>query len=95
MSEHIYTLTLSLTDNRGFSVVKAMDLEPSIAREVVVINPPCPFSDTFDSVIQLMKRREFRKDLFRSSCTRMGAKLVEYMEDKEGWHGVDRQEKTA
>ena len=41
----------------------------------------------------VLKRREFRKDLFQDEARRLGALLAERMEDKEGWHGVERQER--
>jgi len=42
--------------------------------------------------VKILKRREFRKQLFINEATRLGALLAERMEDAEGWHDVSRIE---
>ena len=37
--------------------------------------------------------KKFRKDLFRQEATRLGVLLAERMEDSEGWHGIEREER--
>ncbi len=41
--------------------------------------------------IQMMRVREFRKKLLTSVAAQSGAALAEHLEDREGWHGLDRQ----
>ncbi len=91
-----WTLELALVDPYGKRTVKAIQLDEFTMQEHAIIKPPEPFMvgpRSFDEVIQVMKRREFRKDLFKQEATRLGHALAEYMEDVEGWHGVERQEK--
>lgn len=95
-----WSLQLSLVSDRGESFHQAIDADIFAIDEMVVINPPAkdPIGrmlggDTFDTVIKKMRKRELRKDIMRDECLRLGAKLAEYMEGREGWHGVDRQER--
>lgn len=44
-----------------------------------------------DSVIERIRKREYRKDDFERLCQMLGRKLGERMEDEEGWHGASRQ----
>lgn len=48
---------------------------------------------TFDEAVRVMKRKEFRRQLLVSAAQQCGAALADYLEDKEGWHGLDRQER--
>jgi hypothetical protein len=45
-------------------------------------------------VIDLMKQRHYRRDLFVSECRRLGGHLADCMEDAEGWHDASRIEKA-
>jgi hypothetical protein len=47
---------------------------------------------SFDEAVRVMRRREFRRDLLTSAAAQCGSALADYLEDKEGWHGIDRQE---
>lgn len=44
-----------------------------------------------DSVVERIRKREYRKDDFERLCQMLGRKLGERMEDEEGWHGTSRQ----
>lgn len=46
---------------------------------------------TTESVIERIRKREYRKDDFENACRMLGRKLGERMEDEEGWHGTSRQ----
>lgn len=55
--------------------------------------PPAPLSGlTFNDIVDVIKLKKFRRDLFDGSCRRMGERLANYMEDREGWHGDGRRE---
>lgn len=45
-----------------------------------------------DSVVERIRKREYRKEDFERLCQLLGRKLGERMEDEEGWHGASRQE---
>ena len=49
---------------------------------------------SFDGVIEMMRKREFRKDLLTQEARRLGQRMAEYMEDSEGWHGTRRAEQA-
>ena len=50
--------------------------------------------DPFETVVEAMKVRELRKHKLAEYCKNMGYTIAEHLEDREGWHGLDRQEKT-
>lgn len=102
MSDSDYTLTLMLSEKRGSGrYVMAIDLPRDVAGEFrravddmkagAALGIPLM---SFDQAITLMKQREFRRERFIREAQRLGAKLADFMEDNEGWHGVDRQEIT-
>ena len=67
-------------------------LDPVTAREAHDIPPPVPGLVSFDDAVEVLKRREYRKDLFIDAARRLGTLLAERMEDAEGWHDASRQE---
>lgn len=46
-----------------------------------------------NDAVKILKVREFRKELLIKSAKNMGVLLAEHLEDKEGWHGLKRQER--
>jgi len=49
---------------------------------------------SMSDVVKVMKVREFRRGLLISACQQAGAQLADFLQDREGWHGLDRQERT-
>lgn len=47
---------------------------------------------SFEDAVKVLKVREFRKRLLIDTAKQAGAQLAEFLEDREGWHGLDRQE---
>lgn len=43
---------------------------------------------------QIIRERAFRRDLLTLAATKAGRALCDQLEDREGWHGEDRREKT-
>ena len=91
-----WTLTLTLTDPSGREHRMCIDTSAFEGREWFDVGPRgvAEFATSVDDVARPMKRREFRKDVLRAQCKLLATALGERMEDVEGWHGVDRQEKT-
>lgn len=88
-----YTFQLTLRDNHSFDepLSMAIDLSPEILRAVGemkmgLLAGPEPLRD----VVEMMKRREFRKDLFIKAAEQLARQMAERMEDAEGWHDVSR-----
>lgn len=46
----------------------------------------------FKSAVEVLRVREFRKHLLIESARQLGHQLTDFLEDREGWHGLDRQE---
>jgi hypothetical protein len=94
-----WTLRLTLAGPFGESYVIAIGITADIMHEIARVDPPDVFRDfdpnanPLETVVTILRRREFRKDLFTRECTRLGTLLAERMEDKEGWHGIDRAER--
>ena len=90
-----FTLTLTLHDNHGeqrpLTMAIPIDDEVRISSRAVD-EMKMGVLGGMDAVVTLMRRREYRKGLFRATCERLGALLAERMEDAEGWHDVERIE---
>lgn len=92
-----FTLTLTLSDRFGRPMAMAIPID-DIAGDAVRISPRAVgelkvgLLGSMDQTVSMMRRREFRKDLFKDACRRLGALLAERMEDAEGWHDSSRIE---
>lgn len=92
--------TLTLTFDPGYGRQKlsmCLPLGEDIAAEIERLQPPRKAAVAFlgmslDDVVSVLRRKEFRKDLFLGEATRLGALLAERMEDAEGWHDASRIE---
>jgi len=91
-----WTLKLEMIGPHGERYAMAIGIGSDIANDIAQINPPMrlPFGlgDTFESTVRILRRKDLRKDLFRSEATRLGILLAERMEDAEGWHDASRIE---
>lgn len=95
-----FTLTVRLTDDRGQShgfmaqnlgedVVMFGDrLADDMRAGLAFVGP-----GAFDQTVRILKERKFRRDLLIDAATQLGHSLADYLEDAEGWHGEDRQER--
>lgn len=94
-----WTLKLSMNGPFGEMYEIAIPLDDSSVRDFQHIEPPDEFNtfvpgkSQFTTAVEVMRRREIRKDMFAGEARRLGILLAERLEDKEGWHGVERQEK--
>ena len=88
------TLTFSAEFNEQYSMV--IYLDESVAKKFSQIKPPgIPSTiilNSFEEIVDILKIKQFRKDLFMNECRRLGALLAERMEDAEGWHDESRIE---
>lgn len=92
-----YTLRMIFECPHGKNHQMAIDVSPCVARELERIAPLSeymPGSVSFDDAVDILKTRELRKDMFIKEAMRLGEKLAVSMEDKEGWHGEERKERT-
>ena len=93
------TLTIILTDGFGRVHGKLSREVPEDAayvgeRQVGEFKMRCEVGAiSMDDVVKVLKVREFRKGLLMAAARNMGALLAEHLEDKEGWHGIERQER--
>lgn len=91
-----WSLVLSLYGPHGERQSMAVELAENVASEIARIDPPmklrAPFEVTIEDVVTVLRRKEFRKSLFRDASANLGALLAERMEDAEGWHDVERIE---
>lgn len=93
-SQPRFTLQLTLRDNysidRPLAMAVGLDQEVRISsRELGLAK--CGLS-MGDSVIDMLRTKVMRKDLFVMAAERLGALLAERMEDAEGWHDQSRVE---
>jgi hypothetical protein len=93
MSDGPWTLELRIIDPMGRTYSrKAIGVDAFTFGERFVVPPPGPFDGlSFDNVVERIQKKEFRKDILETECLRLGRAMGEHLEDKEGWHGVDRQ----
>jgi len=63
-------------------------------RHVEELRYPMPgVGPAFNQVVETLRLRDVRRDLLKSSAKNLGAQMASYMEDEEGWHGTDRQDR--
>ncbi len=91
--EERWKLEMSMVGPFGERYDVAIELDRFTAGEFMRLKPPVPGLVNFDDAVDILKTREFRKQLFTKTATRLGTSLAERMEDKEGCQGVDRAEK--
>lgn len=95
-----YTITLSVHDRQGcdsWHMATDTDEFPIFSERFVEdvrapIEVPGFSVLSFDTVVSALKRREFRRDLLLHAAKKLAARLGDYIEDKEGWHGEGRRE---
>lgn len=93
------TLRLTFDSGRGEPFTIAITLDEATVSDLMVPNAPekRPISlggeiHAFGRMVKVLRRKQFRKDLFVRECQRLGALLAERMEDAEGWHDESRVE---
>ena len=98
-----WTLELFLSNDRGESYRQCIeltrdDIESGMTERTMGdmemaadLGVPVP-GLTFDGVVTMMKKREFRRGLLRKAAVRLVERMADFMEDREGWHGTDRAE---
>lgn len=100
-----WVLELSLRNQLGESYRQCIELTPEDiesgmtprTREHMEIAASVGAPDpglTFDAVVNMMKKREFRRDGLKDAAERLASQMADFMEDKEGWHGTDRAERA-
>lgn len=87
-------LEMSMNGPHGERYTMRIKIDQMTAREVSSIDPSPMVSGLigFGDAVAILKRREYRKDLFTEAAQRLGTLLAERMEDAEGWHDASRQE---
>jgi hypothetical protein len=95
-----YTLTLSLTEKTAFGepvARMAVDIPDMVMSERMVSEIKSalgPMGYSFDDVVKIMKKREWRRKELQILAVQLFGQLADYLEDVEGWHGEDRQDKA-
>jgi hypothetical protein len=46
-----------------------------------------------DETVNVLRKREFRREFLLHAAKKLAARLADYIEDKEGWHGDDRRDR--
>ena len=85
-------LEMSMIGPYGERYTMRVKLDRTTACEFHSLVKPVPGLMAFNEAVEVLKRREYRKDLFIKEAHRLGTLLAERMEDAEGWHGIKRQE---
>ncbi len=58
------------------------------------LGPVSPGDTPFGGMVKMMKAREFRRDLLVATAKAAAHRLADFLADREGWHGIKRQEAT-
>ena len=88
---------LVFVSNRGETFEVCEPIDEAIASDLERIKPPFPpdiptIGQSFNEVVEIMRRKQFRRDLFVREAFRLGQLLADRMEDAEGWHDMSRME---
>ena len=65
---------------------------PRVAEDLRELGPLGLMS--FDDAVEILKVKEFRRGKLVYCAQMMGEQMANFLEDREGWHGLDRQEAT-
>lgn len=96
-----YSIRLSVYDKQGLDewhMATDSDEFPVFGERFVEdIRDPGPVPDltgiSFDTVVSTLRKREFRRELLLTAAKKLAARLADYIEDKEGWHGESRRDR--
>ena len=47
-----------------------------------------------EQVMHVLRVKEFRRHALQGAVSQAGAKLCDHLEDREGWHGIDRADRV-
>lgn len=99
MSDHRFTLQLTLRDNRSseslhmaIGVDEAVRICPRVVDDMRLSSYLGVSAISSTEVVRTLQTKQLRKRLFKREAERLGALLAERMEDAEGWHDSDRIE---
>lgn len=56
--------------------------------------PTSPGDGPLGGMVRMMRAKEFRRDLLVEAAKGAAHQLSDFLADREGWHGLDRQEST-
>lgn len=87
----VFTLQLRLVDYTGKHLVaQGIELDTFDFN----LNIPKPFLGGLEDMAQAMKARQRRRDLLVRQALQMGEGFADFLDDADGWHGEERQDKT-
>lgn len=46
----------------------------------------------FNAAVKILRVKELRRDLLKQAGSMAGGQLADFLQDREGWHGLDRQD---
>jgi hypothetical protein len=89
---------MSFYDNEGnIFAERAIEITSAFAGRRPNLKPLSTFIPSeisFNDAVEILEVKELRRKEFIQDATRMGMALVDHLEDKEGWHGLYRQEQA-
>ena len=95
-----YTIKLSVYDRTGpdewHMATDSKEFPVFSERFVETIRAPIDLGASlmpFDTVVSAMKERQFRRDYLLEAAKKLAARLADYIEDREGWHGESRRDR--
>ena len=49
---------------------------------------------SLEEMAKVLHQKKFRREMFLDLMRKLGGRMADHLEDAEGWHGEDRQERT-
>ena len=98
MSKPRFTIEMRIHDNYGFEepyshAIGCDDAMRISQRTVDEIKAPAGLSMmSFDQTVEVMKTREFRRDLLIAAAKQLAGQMADRMQDAEGWHDERRKD---
>jgi hypothetical protein len=92
-----WTLQLSIRERHGsrsYHMAVDLDIETFGERLADDMKAGLAFAGpgAFEETVSVLKERQFGRDLLERAATMLGKQLADHLEDREGWHGIERQE---
>lgn len=95
MSEPRFTVQLTLSDKFGEArpIHLAIDVDEAMRISTRAVSEmKLGLAGSMGATVQLMKKREFRRDVLVRLAEQLAKQMADLMEDAEGWHDESRAE---
>lgn len=92
-----FSLRVEMIDAHGrvvAAIVRPLPREAAFMGERIGDEVSAGVYGSFDQVVEVLKVKELRRGLLADTAMEAGYQIADFLQDREGWHGIERQETT-